>query len=83
MNPHNHIAVEDSRSIRLSKDEIGSLSDEEILARFMKGFFGGWVFTPERNLIAFFKGTGMKFMPVGFSGQQYTLSIERSGCRAD
>jgi hypothetical protein len=68
VNPRKHIIVADSRSIRLSRKDIGNLSDEEILARFLKGFFGGWIFTPERYLIGFLKGAGMKFIPVGFSG---------------
>src|ERR1700709_710246 len=46
INPRNHQTVQDTRSIFLSKQEIGELSDEEILARFTKGFFGGWIFLP-------------------------------------
>ena len=68
VNPKDHIAIGDSRYINLSAKDIGKLSDEEILARFLKGFFGGWIFTPERGLIGFLKGVGLKFVPVGFSG---------------
>ena len=68
VNPKDHIAIGDSRHIYLSAKDIGKLSDEEILARFLKGFFGGWIFTPERGLIGFLKGVGLKFVPVGFSG---------------
>jgi hypothetical protein len=68
VNPRNHIGTEDSRLIHLSKDEIRNLSDEEILERFLKGFFGGWIFTPERTLIASLNRIGRDFIPVGFSG---------------
>jgi hypothetical protein len=48
-NPHNHASIQDTRflTLRVAK----SLSDEEILARFVKGFFGGYVFGPERNIL--------------------------------
>jgi hypothetical protein len=48
-NPKNHPPNHDTRhlTIRVPK----SLSDEEILARFVKGFFGGYVFGPERNIL--------------------------------
>jgi hypothetical protein len=75
VNPRNHIAVGDSRSIRLSTQGIGKISDEEILARFLKGFFGGWVFTPERYLILLLQSVGRQFIPVGFSGQYQSLQL--------
>jgi len=75
VNPRNHKSMMDSRSIRLSKKEIGDLSDEEILARFFKGFFGGWVFAPEQNLLSFFGLFGVKVFPVGFSSQRYLIQF--------
>jgi hypothetical protein len=45
-NPNKHIALDDTRRITIKLP--GPLSDEEILARFVKGFFGGWWFSPER-----------------------------------
>jgi hypothetical protein len=45
-NPNKHIAINDSRRITIKLP--GPLSDEEILARYVKGFFGGWWFGPER-----------------------------------
>jgi hypothetical protein len=59
--------ITDYRSIILSKAEIKNLSDEEILARFLKGFFGGWIFTPEITLIATLRGIGLPFIPAGYS----------------
>jgi len=49
VNPDNHVHLDDSREVRLFLDR--ALSDEQILARFVKGFFGGWVFAPERVIL--------------------------------
>ncbi|PVH77616.1 hypothetical protein DL98DRAFT_463419 [Cadophora sp. DSE1049] len=67
VNPCNHIAVPDSISINLLKSEIGELTDEEVLARFLKGFFGGWSFLPERTLFGALRLVGRSFIPVGFT----------------
>jgi hypothetical protein len=68
INPSNNIIKTDSIAISLSKAEVGGLTDEEILARFVKGFFGGLVFAPERALIAGLKTLKMSFIPVNFAG---------------
>lgn len=56
VNPRRHKALSDTRSILLrlplSKREN---SDEQILATFVKGFFGGWVFAPEGILLSAFQ----------------------------
>ncbi|KAF1997727.1 hypothetical protein P154DRAFT_440581 [Amniculicola lignicola CBS 123094] len=44
-NPKNHRSVEDTRSIIVQVPQ--GLTDEAILAQFVKGFFGGYSFTPE------------------------------------
>lgn len=69
VNPHNHIADPDSISINLLRSEIGELSDEEILARFLKGFFGGWSFVPERIFLGALGLMGRSLNRVGFSGE--------------
>ncbi|QRD02603.1 hypothetical protein JI435_113590 [Parastagonospora nodorum SN15] len=48
-NPDDHVTINDTRhiTIRVSK----TISDEEILARFVKGFFGGHVLAIERGLL--------------------------------
>ncbi|KAF2029129.1 hypothetical protein EK21DRAFT_68361, partial [Setomelanomma holmii] len=51
-NPNKHIAINDSRRITIKLPKV--LSDEEILARFVKGFFGGWWFGPERAALKSF-----------------------------
>lgn len=49
LNPRQYPTEQDSFSLRISKRDLrAGISDEEILARFTRGFFGGWIFTPER-----------------------------------
>jgi hypothetical protein len=69
VNPRNHVSMTDSRSIHLSKREIGLMGDEEILARLLKGFFGGWIFAPEEGLITVLRWAGRKLISVGFEGE--------------
>ncbi|KAH8768819.1 hypothetical protein BGZ57DRAFT_898537 [Hyaloscypha finlandica] len=57
-----------SRLIILSKSEVRNLTDEEILARFLGGFFGGWVFIPEKGIISLFRVFGRPMIAVGFTG---------------
>jgi hypothetical protein len=73
VNPKNHAIFSDSRSITLSKKEVGSLTDEEILARFVRGFFEGWVFTPERWLIGGLGMLGRKLVFMSFEGESYRI----------
>ncbi|KAH8889098.1 hypothetical protein GQ53DRAFT_843162 [Thozetella sp. PMI_491] len=50
-NPRKTPTNQDSYSLRIPAWRLRpGLSDEEILARFTKGFFGRWIFTPERWL---------------------------------
>jgi hypothetical protein len=49
VNPNDHVPIHDTRSITISVPK--TLSDEVILARFVKGFFGGHVFGIERGLL--------------------------------
>ncbi|KIW12909.1 hypothetical protein PV08_08096 [Exophiala spinifera] len=52
VNPRDHKGVTDSRSITFKlPPSRQSWSDEQILATFVQGYFGGWVFTPERRLL--------------------------------
>lgn len=55
INPQRYQALSDTWSIRIrlppSKKHY---SDEQILATFVKGFFGGWVFAPEGALLRAF-----------------------------
>lgn len=49
VNPYDHVLIHDTRNITIRVPE--TLSDEEILAHFVKGFFGGCVFGLERGLL--------------------------------
>lgn len=71
VNPRNHVSVTDSHTICLSSQELRDMSDEEILARFVKGFFGGWVFAPEKVLLGFLQVFALRLVPVGFSSKRY------------
>lgn len=49
LNPRKYPTEQDNFSLWISKRDLrAGISDEEILARFTRGFFGGWIFTPER-----------------------------------
>lgn len=49
LNPNKCPTEQDKFSLSiLRRDLRAGISDEEVLARFTKGFFGGWIFTPER-----------------------------------
>jgi len=68
VNPRDHVAWTDSYRIRLSKKEIGDASDEEILARLLKGYFGGWIFVPEAAIFSVLRVLGLTLLSVRFSG---------------
>ncbi|PMD24636.1 hypothetical protein NA56DRAFT_677644 [Hyaloscypha hepaticicola] len=68
INPHSHIAATDSRLITFSKRELGEMTDEEVLARCLRGFYAGWVFWPEKLLIFGLRSLGRKLVAVGFEG---------------
>ena len=49
INPKGFRSWDDSRSVTLRlPPSAKDWSDEQVLARFTRGFFGGWVFGPER-----------------------------------
>jgi hypothetical protein len=49
VNNENYFEVHDTHSLTLTLPH--NLSDEEVLARFVKGFFGGHVFEAERSIL--------------------------------
>lgn len=79
VNPKNHQAWTDSYSIRLSGREIGDTSDEELLAKFIEGFFGGWTFAAENNILLILHAFGRQIVPVGFSSRFYEILIFNRG----
>jgi hypothetical protein len=76
VNPKHHQTWTDSFSIKLSRREIGAASDEELLARFTKGFFGGWTFAAENNILMLLHAFGRQLVPVGFSGKSDGVDID-------
>jgi hypothetical protein len=72
VNPQNHVPIHDTRYIKLSLPK--RLTDEEILARFVKGFFGGYVFGPERGLL---RANGKQI--TRFEGKLYRIRHSRLG----
>jgi hypothetical protein len=80
VNPRHHQAWTDNYSIKLSRREIGNASDEELLSRFMKGFFGGWTFAAENNILMFLHTFGRQLVPVGFSSMSYHSNYQYCKC---
>ena len=52
VNPRGYAGSNDTRSVVIELPQSkASESDEQILANFVEGFFGGWVFAPERLML--------------------------------
>lgn len=51
VNPKHHQVLGDTRTIVLSKEQVGEMKDEEILSRMVRGFYSGWSFFPEKCLV--------------------------------
>ncbi|KAL6251739.1 hypothetical protein RBB50_001949 [Rhinocladiella similis] len=70
VNPRVHKGLIDSRSITFKLPPTRqSWSDEQILATFVQGYFGGWVFTPERRALGLLSSL-LRRRVVGFSAIQ-------------
>jgi hypothetical protein len=67
VNPKNHIAHNSSRSISVTVPR--DVSDEAILARFVQGFFGGYVLAPERSVLGL-----LRLDLVGYDQRKYSPS---------
>lgn len=55
VNPRHHPESHDAHMATLQHHGVSKLTDEQLLSRLVKGFFGGWVFTPEAKVLAFVK----------------------------
>lgn len=64
VNPRGHGVKTDKVSMEISASSIKGLSDEEVLSRLVKGFFGGPIFFPERTAMCW--GTH-KWLPPNFT----------------
>lgn len=51
-NPKNNVAFNHTLSVTVEIPERKALTDEQILVRMAKGYYGGWVISPERWALA-------------------------------
>jgi hypothetical protein len=62
INPHGHTSLVDSRFMDVDMPAAAQgLKNEALLAAFLRGFFGGLVFAPERALLRFARPDLVKF----------------------
>lgn len=59
LNPKGYRTEQDRFSVCLEGAAVAGLSEGEIVARFTRGFFGGWVFTPERWIFTLMRYSGL------------------------
>ena len=69
VNPKNHTAHNSRRSVSVTIPR--GVSDEAILARFVQGFFGGYVLAPERSVLGL-----LRLNLVGYDQSKYSLLID-------
>lgn len=76
-NPKGHVAFTETLSVTL-KVPLGSsldnLTDEQILARVLKGYLGGWVIGPERWYLRVSKADIAQFQGMCISGLSFSIS---------
>jgi hypothetical protein len=65
VNPRHHIVNTDQVTQVFPASAVEGLSDENVLALFTKGFFGGFVFGPERFVL---RTGGYRLIPARYSG---------------
>lgn len=61
VNPRNYTETHDSRSVTLKLPTSPHQSDELLLSCLVKGFFGGWVFTPEGKALSLARPADCKY----------------------
>jgi len=71
-------SIFDTRTVTISDPAITRLRDEQILSRYVRGYFGGWAFFPERILL-----TSLRFcfgftLPSEFPGEYVPPSYSSS-----
>lgn len=65
INPRGHALITDTISQVFPREAIPELNDEQLLSNFTFGFFGGFVFGPERLALRL---GAWRFLPVTFTG---------------
>ncbi|OQD63271.1 hypothetical protein PENPOL_c010G03175 [Penicillium polonicum] len=67
VNPRHHITATDNITQVFPESVVAGLSDEEALALFTRGFFGGFIFGFERSIL---RMGGWNVLPARFTGFQ-------------
>lgn len=76
IDPAGNPTEEESYILRVPLHELKQgIDDEEILARFSKGFFAGWIFGPERWIAPFVQGI------IDHEGMLSTFRLSKNGGR--
>ncbi|OGE50863.1 hypothetical protein PENARI_c015G11420 [Penicillium arizonense] len=65
VNPRHHVAGTDTVSQVFPESAVAGLSDEQVLALFSRGFFGGFVFAFERTAL---RVGGWRLLPARYTG---------------
>ena len=66
VNPRNHVVGSDCVSQRIPAGAVKGLNDEEILALFTSGFFGGFIFRLESWVLNLL---GARILPARYTGK--------------
>ena len=67
VNPRHHVTATDNVTQVFPESVVAGLSDEEALALFTRGFFGGFVFGFERSILRI---GGWNLLPARYTGEQ-------------
>ncbi|KGO72636.1 hypothetical protein PITC_056220 [Penicillium italicum] len=74
VNPRNHVIATDNATQVFPESVVAGLSDEEALALFTRGFFGGFVFGLERSAL---RMGGWNLLPARYTGFQGDLNASQ------
>jgi hypothetical protein len=65
VNPRHHVPGTDTVSQTFPESAVAGLSDEQVLALFSRGFFGGFIFGIERTVL---RMGGWRLLPARYTG---------------
>lgn len=79
-NPGGHVAFNHTLSVTVRVPKDKNMTDEQLLVRLVKGYYGGWVIAPERWALAAVNADIVDFegkyashlMSIGFFGRDLT-----------
>lgn len=70
VNPRHHVIATDNVTQTFPESVVAGLSDEEALALFTRGFFGGFVFGLERSVL---RMGGWNLLPARYTGEHLSM----------